>query len=119
MSNEKLEKQKRLRDLMHKEIPQARQQVSISQRGLADLEREGRQLSIELESGGASGEVRVSDHAVLRYIERVLKFDIDAVRRQILTPERIGYIKAGACRINVDGTTFVVRDKTIVTTLDR
>lgn len=119
MINDKLEKQKRLRDLTHKEIPEARQRVATSQRSLADLEREGRKLVIELTGTGNNNDIRVSDHAVLRYIERVLKFDVDAIRKQILTPERIGYIKAGASSINVDGTVFVVKDKTIVTTLDK
>lgn len=118
MTVDKLEKQKRLRDLTHRDIPNARQAVAASQRTLADLERESRKLSTEI-AGNNANDVRVSDHAVLRYIERVLKFDVDAIRKQILTPERIGYIKAGACKINVDGTVFVVKDKTIVTTLDK
>ena len=44
----------------------------------------------------------VSDHAVLRYLERVLKVDVDAVRRIIHGETRLA-LDAGArgCTVNV------------------
>ncbi len=116
VSENKLEKKKRLQQLVSSEIPKAKTLAATAQRALSDLEREAKTLDIELTA--KPGDVRVSDHALVRYLERVMKFDIEAVRKQILTPEREHYIRAGASRIIVDGVQFVVRDKTIVTTID-
>lgn len=56
----------------------------------------------------------VTDHAVLRYLERVKGVDIDAVRVEL------GHIvdkaiEAGAGAAIVDGVKYVLNDKTIVT----
>lgn len=52
--------------------------------------------------------VEVSDHAVLRYLERVGGFEIEALRQNIAS-----HIQAsapdGACSIVVDGFRFVIR----------
>lgn len=57
----------------------------------------------------------VTDHAVLRYLERVKGMDIDAIRREILTPGVVASIKAGATAVIISGTRFQVTDGTIVT----
>ncbi len=59
----------------------------------------------------------VSDHAVLRYMERKYGFDVAAIRAEILTPERREAIRCGAKSITVEGMRFVVRDGTITTAL--
>lgn len=60
-------------------------------------------------------DVRVSDHALLRYIERVNGIDFDDARRSILTPTVVEAIRAGAKRVRVDGMVYIIKDKTIVT----
>lgn len=62
--------------------------------------------------------VRVSDHGIVRYLERVKGMDISAIRDEMLTPERIDAIENGATRIIIGGHKFVVQNKTIVTVLD-
>lgn len=53
------------------------------------------------------GRITVSDHAVLRYLERVGGFDIDGLRRNIA--ERVGpAVRAGATGVNIDGFAFRV-----------
>lgn len=42
----------------------------------------------------------VSDHALLRWMERYLEMDLEAVRASILTPERRAAIEAGASAIH-------------------
>lgn len=60
---------------------------------------------------------RVSDHAVLRWIERRYGFDIEAERQKIdaLTAPAIA---AGATVLKVDGVQFVLKGGRVVTTLE-
>ena len=56
----------------------------------------------------------VTDHALLRYLERVKGVDVDAVRNEL------GHvvdkaIEAGAGATIIDGVRYVLNDKTIVT----
>jgi hypothetical protein len=57
----------------------------------------------------------VTDHAVLRYLERVKGFDIAAVRREMLTPGVVAALKAKATAVIIDGVRFQVTDGTIIT----
>lgn len=57
----------------------------------------------------------VSAHALLRYLERVLEIDIGMVEKQILCPDNVAAIRAGATRITVDGVDLVIRDRVVVT----
>lgn len=60
---------------------------------------------------------RVSDHAVLRFLERVRGLDVEAVRAEILTPEIAMAIKAGAVAVTIKGLRFPVKEGCIVTVL--
>jgi hypothetical protein len=55
------------------------------------------------------GRLRVSDHAVLRYLERVGGFDIERLRRDIARRVETA-VQAGACGVVVDGWSFRVKD---------
>lgn len=58
--------------------------------------------------------VQVTDHALIRYIERVLGHDLDDIRDEIATRvERAAEI--GAEAVIVDGFRFVVDNKKVVT----
>lgn len=64
----------------------------------------------------------VSDHAVLRYLERVGGFEIDALRAQIA--ERVdAAAQIGATAVVIDGFHFVIRRSpmgpVVTTVLDR
>lgn len=53
--------------------------------------------------------LHVSDHAVLRYLERVGGFEIDALRAEIAS--RVGQVYAsGASNVIIDGFRFAVED---------
>lgn len=59
----------------------------------------------------------ITDHAVLRYLERVMGVDVEAVRRAILTPDNkalIARLKSGKFPIGA-GMLAVVVDEVIVT----
>jgi len=59
---------------------------------------------------------RVTDHAVLRFIERRCNIDVEAVRKKIddlVAPA----IKAGARTVKADGVQFIIHNGHVVTTL--
>lgn len=56
----------------------------------------------------------VSDHAVLRYLERVCGFDIDAIRRrcaELCAPA----VAAGATSVQIDGHLYILAGGRLVT----
>ena len=59
--------------------------------------------------------VIVSDHAVVRYLERRYGFDFEGVRMEIATPALRAAAEAGASGWKVEGGTFKIRDGTVVT----
>ncbi len=63
---------------------------------------------------------RITDHAVLRYLERVRGMDIEAIRAEILTDERRKAIELGASAIKVPEHNFAlkVRGGAVVTCLN-
>lgn len=61
------------------------------------------------------GGVAVSDHAVVRYLERRHGFDFEEVRREIATPELCSAAAAGASGWKVNGGTFKIRNGVITT----
>jgi hypothetical protein len=60
----------------------------------------------------------VSNHALLRFLERVDGVDVEGARARIMTPSVIAAIKAGAVRITVEGVRFVIKNGVIVTAWD-
>lgn len=62
-------------------------------------------------------EPRLSDHAILRYIERAYGIDIEAIKAKIMTPTVIQAIKNGASAVTAEGVKFKVVDNTIVTAI--
>ena len=64
-------------------------------------------------------EPRLSDHALLRWLERVKGVDVEAARREIMTPQIIEALENGVKAITINGVRFVCRDATIVTTVEK
>tara|TARA_B100000678_G_C18228596_1_gene509854 strand:+ start:10805 stop:10942 length:138 start_codon:yes stop_codon:yes gene_type:complete len=44
--------------------------------------------------------------------------NIDAIRAEILNPERYRMVENGCTKIMCDGVCFIVKNKTVVTTVD-
>jgi hypothetical protein len=59
----------------------------------------------------------VSDHAVLRYLERVLGLDVEAVRREIGHKVDLAQDHPGACGVVVAGFSYKIRDGVVTTVL--
>lgn len=62
--------------------------------------------------------IRVTDHAVLRYIERRHGIDVDALRSHIATLAVTG-VAHGASAVLTEGVRIVLRGQTVVTVLDK
>lgn len=68
--------------------------------------------------------ISVSDHALIRFLERVAGIDVEAVRsaiaaglaRPVNMAERLG---GGDYTIKIDGAVYVVKSGTLVTIMDR
>lgn len=61
-------------------------------------------------------DVTVSDHVVIRWLERVMDFDLDAVRAAIIT-EAGPAAALGAKSVRKGGRTFIIESGCIVTVL--
>lgn len=78
----------------------------------------GATAEIQARKKRAAIEPSVSDHALVRYIERVQGISLDDIRDHILTDAVRTSIKAGASAVVVDGVRFVVNNGTLVTVID-
>ena len=61
-------------------------------------------------------EIHVTDHAVLRYLERVKKVDLEAIRAEVraivaLAPE------VGSVSVTKNGMTYIVRNRVVVSAI--
>lgn len=82
---------------------------------IADLQK--RASAIERDAAGRANP-QLSDHALVRYMERKHGLNLDRFREEIMTESTIGAIRAGCKAVSVDGVRFVVKDGVIVTVLD-
>ena len=80
---------------------------------MAILDSEKYQLENRLEA--LKGKPAVSDHALVRYLERKYDFDSDAIRKEILSPEVESAMRAGADGCKSHGGRFKFREMTVVT----
>ena len=66
--------------------------------------------------------IKVSDHAVVRYLERCLGVDVEAVRQAIagsLDSRPVEFSGGAACKISVDGMSYCLRQNTVTTCVAR
>lgn len=63
-------------------------------------------------------EVYVSDHAVLRYVQRVLGIDTEAIRAEIRVAVKNG-VELGASGVRQGNTTYKLTGQTVVTVLEK
>ena len=100
------------------EIESSRLESRISEieRSLADLKANFGTVRSELAKRlRPSPEPRMSEHALLRYIERVYGVDVEVVRAEVMTPAIVAALKTGATAVTVKGVKMLAKDGTIVT----
>lgn len=100
---------------MEKEVNSGIQDLSNR---LAVAKRKHGEVCRELEARKVAqkGKPQVSDHAVLRYIERGLGFDVQSVRQRILDKTSAA-IKMGAKSIVIDNVQFRIANNVVVTSI--
>lgn len=59
----------------------------------------------------------VTDHALLRWMERVKGIDLDAIRAEIATPDIRAAIAAGVRSVVTHGHTLVIENGFVITVL--
>lgn len=97
------------------EIASLKKEIPRMQKELSAFESEQTRLVLSLMT--PSDTIGVSDHAILRYLERKFNIDIDSIRDEILTPDRKSAIRAGATKIKTEYVDFIVKNNTIVTSV--
>jgi len=105
-------------ETIHGRISEHQREMTALQGEVAQMEATRRSLLAEVERRSRPAEdIHITDHALLRYVERVFGIDVDAVRRQILTDGVAKCIELGASTITVNGIQFRVKDRSIVTVI--
>ena len=83
-----------------------------------EISRLKKLLAVEREKETSTKPLAVSDHAVLRFMERAMGFDIKAVRERILSPVVREALEAGATRVKSEGFDYVLDKRIVVTVID-
>lgn len=115
-SHELKQKQTRLTKL-EAEISEENESVRDAQKALARKQQLAQTLREQItEYIESQKDPIVSEHALLRYFERVAEFDLDAVKDAILTDEVKALIaKLGNGTYPVNGFKIKVKNKVVVT----
>lgn len=102
------------------EIDQIRESIKEKTQQLKVAERQRHALITQIHNLRSDVEgPLLTEHAVLRYFERVLGFDMQRVRSRILKDHTIDQIETlGSGHFPVEGGRLVVRKGTIVTVLN-
>lgn len=61
--------------------------------------------------------VRVTDHAVIRYLERIAGVDVDGARRALQHAAQLAEEHDGANRVICQGVKFYIRNHTLTTVM--
>lgn len=103
------------RNLLIKEIEEKQQQSTIMRKQLVILKGQ-----IESVKQKSDGKIVVSEHSMLRYIERVLGIDLKTIEDKILSDEEKDTVKTlGNCTYPKDGFKIKIKDNTVVTVLTK
>lgn len=114
------------REDQYKEINDYIEQVKAERRDLKILLGklyEVRELTENNSTVDLVKNLRVSDHAIVRYLERMADVDIDAIRKHIKKEatylNEIIVKRHGNWYVSLDGTAYVIKNGTVVTVMDR
>lgn len=90
---------------------------SESARACSKLEGQINAIQADIDSFSVK-EIIVSEHAILRYIERVMGMDIERIKQEITENESFAMSSASGLssfKIKTKGNTIVVKDRVVVT----
>ncbi len=103
---------------LQEESDRLERSMGQAEKSLADLRVRLGQVSAEIaKRTRPAPEPRISDHALLRYIERIVGVDMDELRDTILTDQIKAALRLGATGVTVNGIKMIAKDGVIVTVL--
>lgn len=93
--------------------------IANDQRVLASKKKAIENIKSQIQAISANKEITISEHALLRYLERVSKINTDSVKKTIITPELIKMVETlgGNGKYPVGDITLVMRDYVVTTIL--
>lgn len=95
-----------------------RAQLSTIQKGINSKLARVKELEKEFKKLGQNNELIVSEHAILRYLERVKELDLEEVTNSILNEKAMElYEKLGnsSGKYPADGFNLVIKDNVVIT----
>lgn len=103
-------KQKSEIDLIKRERQLADERLAVAERNLKKIEEEMKKLK-------NGNKIIVSEHAILRYLERTMELDIKAIEKEILTDETLKqYRTLGNGKYPIsNGCKAVIKDNVVIT----
>jgi len=98
------------------EIKALKQEQAALSEKQATASNQRRSLLSRITELKQDGEPIVSEHAILRYIERIMGVDVDRIKTTILSPKIVEYINTfRSGTFPCDGFKVVVKDRCVVT----
>ena len=97
-------------------LTSAKAALADAQRKVNDAQKDVANLEEQVKGFTESAPV-VTEHALLRYVERVMGIDLEAARSDILNPSRMAVIKAmGSGKLEMpNGNKLVFKNRAVVT----
>lgn len=101
------------RNLVIKEIDEKQSEASKLRKEMGQIKQQMDNLKSK-----AEGNIVVSEHAMLRYIERVLGINLDELQQKILSDSEAKIVSAmGNCTYPRDGFKIKIQNGTVVTVI--
>lgn len=92
------------------------QEIRIKKESISQKVKQITQLESEIKKIQVKGELKVSEHALVRYLERVKGFDIPTIEKEIVNEKVRGLVsKFTNGTFPAGGFSVVVKDNTVVT----
>lgn len=101
-----------------KELESSKEQAALFQRCVAQAQWDIKQIQAEIQEVQQNNQktLIVSEHAMLRYIERVIGISMDDLKARIVSPQLQKQVdQLGDGKYPADGCRVVVKNNTIVT----
>lgn len=103
---------------MGKTIKAMEQELTVLKFQASELGERLRRLREKIRIAKANdGDIHVTDHAIIRYLERILGIDIDMIRNKLRPPELIEKVKISNKKVihSINNFNVIVENKQIIT----
>lgn len=97
-------------EAMKIDIANKQREYAIKQQSIA-------QLKAEMDKLNGKENLKVSEHAIVRYFERIIGYNIEEIQDIILSDEVVALVEklGGTGTFNCDGYSVVIKNYTVVT----